>query len=86
MLGGGGVRAVLLISLEPRKPLFHWFAGRISYFCSDRDCMEGEASLYGRRWRSNSTAQARRYESTGDVLSLEDISGDVTDSDGKSRP
>src|SRR5947209_3093486 len=35
MLGGGGVRA-FLISLEPRKPLFHYFRRRISYFCSDR--------------------------------------------------
>src|SRR2546423_4036751 len=35
MLGGGAVRAIL-ISLEPRKPLFHYFRRRISYFCSDR--------------------------------------------------
>jgi len=47
--------------------------------------MEGEASLYGRRWRSNSTVQARRCESTGNVLSREGIRGDVTDSDRKKQ-
>jgi hypothetical protein len=35
--------------------------------------MEGKALLYGRRWRSNSTVQARHCENIGDVLSREGI-------------
>jgi hypothetical protein len=75
-----------LIRLESRKPSFYYFRRRISYFYSDQIIWKGEASLYGRRWRSNFTVQALRRESTGDILFQEDISRDVTDNDGKSRP
>ena len=89
MLGGGGVRACLVDQprTTQRPSVSIDSAEELAISAATGTVWKAKLHSTDADRRSSSTVQARRCESTGDVLSRgEGISGDVTDSDRKSRP